>query len=78
MIIDNTIHIYGEKWNFIIGFIPVYWAKNTFEFHLGFFKIIKPPEIGMPITKAHYKGFWIRIPFRGFGISIHFGQEGQN
>jgi hypothetical protein len=24
------------------------------------------------ITKAHYKGLWIRIPFRGSSISIHY------
>jgi len=72
MIIDNTLHININKWNFLIGIVPVYWRKNAFEFHVGLFKITKLPQEGEGIKKENYKGFWIRIPIRDFGISIHF------
>jgi len=61
-----------NKWHFKLGIIPIYWRTHGFWFHFGIFKLLRFPPEGEKISKAQYKGFWLRKEFEIRGIEISF------
>lgn len=60
------------KWHFKLGIIPIYWRRNGILIHFGIFKLISFPIEGEIISRANYKGFWIRKEFEFTGFEISF------
>ena len=61
------------EWHFKFGIVPIYWRPRGYMFHFGVFKVLDYPPEGQMITKAEYKGFWIRKEFDQWnGFEINF------
>jgi hypothetical protein len=59
-------------WHFKLGITRAYWIDNGFLIQFGIFKFLSMPQEGMEVTKANYKGFWLRKKWFPKGFEISF------